>query len=100
MTTLGAGIGALAFFESNSTFSKSSRSDAEAERKSYDLAEEKLQKDKNKRNEDKMKILGFINNRMHQRNEEISYISNVNEAIVELYRVFVHQIKPLPLKPQ
>ena len=46
-----------------------------------------------------MKILGFINNRMHQRNEARSYIGNVNEAIVELYRVFAHQVKPLPLKP-
>ena len=48
MTIFGAGINALAFLRSNYAFSKSGCFNAKAERKQYDLAEEKLQKAKYK----------------------------------------------------
>ena len=47
-----------------------------------------------------MTRLHFINQRLHQRNKAKAYINNVDEAMVEYYRVFSKQIKPLPSGPQ
>ena len=42
-----------------------------------------------------MKRLNFINKRLREKNEARAYINNVDEAMLEYYRVFVKQIKPL-----
>ena len=47
-----------------------------------------------------MKWLDFINKRLHERNEARADINNVDEAMLEYYRVFAKQIKPLPSEPQ
>ena len=47
-----------------------------------------------------MKQLNFINKRLHEKNEVRTYITNVDEAMLEYYRVFAKQIKPLPPEPQ
>ena len=43
-----------------------------------------------------MKRLGFIRKRLREKNEAMTYINNVDEAMLEYYRVFAKQIKPLP----
>ena len=55
--------------------------------KRHDLAEEKLQRARDKWNEDRMRIL-FNNKRLREKNEAKAYISNVDEAILEYYCVF------------
>ena len=72
------------------------RNDGAKERKRHDLAEEKLQKTRDKWNEDRMKRLDFINKRLREKNEARAYINNTDEAILEYYRVFPRKIKPLP----
>ena len=47
-----------------------------------------------------MKRLDFINKRLREKNEARAYINNVDEAMLEYYRVFAKQIKPLSSKPQ
>ena len=47
-----------------------------------------------------MKRLDFINKRLREKNEAKAYINNVDEAIVEYYRVFAKQVKPLPPEPR
>ena len=47
-----------------------------------------------------MTQLDFINQRLHQKNKAKVYINNADGAMVEYYRVFAKQIKPLPPKPQ
>ena len=76
------------------------RNDGEKERKRHDLAEEKLQKTRDKWNEDRMKRLDFINKRLREKNEARAYINNTDEAILEYYRVFPRKIKPLPPEPE
>ena len=58
------------------------------ERKRHDLALEKLQRARDKWNMDRMKRLDFINKRLREKNEAKAYINNVDEAILEYYRVF------------
>ena len=70
------------------------------ERKRHDLALEKLQRARNKWNMDRMKRLDFINKRLREKNEARAYINNVDEAMLEYYRVFAKQIKPLPPEPE
>ena len=55
---------------------------------------------RDKWSEDRMKWLDFINKRLREKNEARAYINNVDEAMLEYYRVFAKQIKPLPPKPQ
>ena len=43
-----------------------------------------------------MKRLDFINKRLCEKNEVRVFINNIDEAILEYYRVFAKQIKPLP----
>ena len=47
-----------------------------------------------------MKQLDFINKRLHEQNESRAYNNNVDEAMLEYYRVFGKQIKPMPLESQ
>ena len=46
-----------------------------------------------------MKRLDFINKRLREKNEVRAYIKNVDEAMVEYYRVFAKQVKSLPPEP-
>ena len=72
----------------------------EEECKRHDLAIERLQRARDEWNEGRMKWLDFINKRLHEKNEERAYINNVDESMVEYYRVFAKQIKPLPPEHQ
>ena len=47
-----------------------------------------------------MKRFDFINKRLCEKNEARAYINNVDEAMLEYYRVFAKQIKPLSPEPQ
>ena len=68
--------------------------------KRHDLAEEKLQRARDKRNEDRMKRLDFINKRLREKNEAKAYINNADEAKCEYCRVFGKKKKPLPPDPE
>ena len=70
------------------------------ERKEHDLAEERLQRARDKWNEDHMKRLDFINKRLREQNKARGYINNTNEAMLEYYQIFAKKIKPLPPEPQ
>ena len=95
----GAVVNALAFSGTNFVFSRLT-DHGEEERKRHDLALEKLQRARDKWNKDRMKRLGFINKRLREKNEARTYINNVDEAMLEYYRVFAKQIKRLPPEPQ
>ena len=47
-----------------------------------------------------MKQLDFINKRLHEANKAKVYISNADDAMLEYYRVFAKEIKPLPPEPE
>ena len=64
--------------------------------KRRDLALEKLQGARDKWNEYRMKRFDFINKRLREANKAKVYISNVDDAMLEYYRVFAKQVKPLP----
>ena len=80
----GAMINALAFSDTNFVFSRFS-DHCEEERKRHDLALEKLQRARDKWNEDRMKRLDFINKRIRKKIETRAYINNVDEAMLEYY---------------
>ena len=42
-----------------------------------------------------MKRLDFTNKKLREKNEARAYINHVDEAMVEYYRVFAKQIRPL-----
>ena len=46
-----------------------------------------------------MKQIDLIKKRQGQKNEVRAYMNNVDETMLEYYRIFVKQIKPLPPKP-
>ena len=98
-TVDGAVVNALAFSGTNSVFSRLTDHGAE-ECKRHDLSEERLQRARDKRHEDRIKRLHFINKRLREKNEAKAYINNVDEAMLEYYRVFAKQIKPLPPEPE
>ena len=95
----GAVVNVLAFSGTNFVFSRL-MDHGEEERKRHDLAEEQLQKARDQWNEDRMERLDFINKRLREKNETRAYINNVDEAMLEYYRLFAKQIKPLPSEPQ
>ena len=95
----GAVVNALAFSGTNFVFSRLTDNGAK-ERKRHDLALEKLQRTREKWNEDRMKQLDFTNKRLREKNEAKAYINNVAKAMLEYYRVFAKQIKPLLPKPE
>ena len=82
----GALVNALAFRGTNFVFSRLTDHGAE-ERKSHDLALEKLQRARDEWNKDRMKRLDFINKRLCEKNEARAYINNVDEAMLKYYRV-------------
>ena len=41
-----------------------------------------------------------MNKRLGEKNEARTYINNVNEALLEYYRIFAKQIKPFPPDPE
>ena len=88
-----------AFSSTNFVFSNFT-DHGEEESKRHDLALEKLQRARDEWNKDRMKRLDFINKRLREKNEARAYINNVDEAMLEYYRVFAKQIKPLPPEPE
>ena len=98
-TVGGAVVNALVFSGTNYIFSRLMDHGVE-ERKRHDLALEKLQRTRDEWDRYRMKQLDFINKRLREKNEARAYINNVDEAIVEYYRVFAKQIKPLPSEPE
>ena len=95
----GAVFNTAAFSGTNFLFNRYT-DHGEKERKRHDLALEKLKRTWDKWNEDRMKRLGFIIKRPRENNEARAYINNADEAMLEYYRVFAKQIKPLPPEPQ
>ena len=73
------------------------RHDNGKERRIHDLAEEQLQRARDKWNEDRMKRLGFINKRLREQNKARTYINDTDEAMLEYYRIFTKRIKPYHL---
>ena len=98
-TVGGAVVNALAFSGTNFAFSRLTNH-GEEEQKRHDLALERLQRARDEWNKDQMKGLDFINKRPREKNEARVDINNVDEAVLEYYRVFAKQIKPLPPEPQ
>ena len=47
-----------------------------------------------------MKRLDLINKRLRKRNEARAYIKNVDEEMLEYYRVFAKKKEPLPPEPE
>ena len=92
-------VNALAFSGTNFVLSRLT-DHGEEERKRHDLVLEKLQNARGRRNEDRMKRLDFINKRLREKNKARAYINNADEVMLEYYRVFGKQVKPLPPKPQ
>ena len=99
LTIGGAVVNALAFSDTNFVYSRF-RDNGGKERKRHNLAEEQEQRARDKWNEDRMKRLDFINKRLREKNKAKAYINNIDEAVVEYYRVFGKKLKPLPPKPQ
>ena len=93
-TVGGAVVNVLAFSGTNFIFSRLMDHGAE-ERKRHDLAEKKLQRARDEWNEDQMKQLDFINKRLREKNEVRTYINNVDEAMLEYYRIFAKKKKSL-----
>ena len=60
----------------------------EKERKRHDLEEEKLQRARDKWNEDRMERLDFIKKRLLEKNEAKAYINNIDEKMLEYYHLF------------
>ena len=94
-----AAVNALPFSGTNYLLSKFS-DHGEAERKRHDLALDDLQRDRDKRNQDHMERLDFINKRLRDKKEARGYIGNFDSAMLEYYRVFGVKLKPLPPEPQ
>ena len=94
----GALVNALAFSGTNFVFSRLTDPGAE-EHKRHGLAEERFQRARDEWNRDQMKHLDFINKRLREKNEASAYINNVDEAMLEYYRVFAKK-KTKPLQPE
>ena len=86
-TVGGAVVNASAFSGTNFVFNRLTDHGGK-ERKRHDLAEEQLQKSRDKWNEQRIEKLDFINKRLREQNKERAYINDTNEAILEYYRVF------------
>ena len=98
LTTGGVVVNALAFSSTNFVFSRLTDHGAEEQR--HDLALKKLQRARDEWNRDRMKRLDFMNKRLREKNEARTYINNIDEVMLEYYRAFGKQIKPLPTEPQ
>ena len=82
LTIGGAVVNALAFSGTNFVFSSLTDHCAE------DLSLEKLQRERDEWNRDRMKRLDLFKKRLREKNEARDYIKNVDEAMLEYYRVF------------
>ena len=91
----GAVVNALAFSGTNFVFGRLTNHGAKVHKRN-DLAEEKLQRARDKWNEDQMKQIDFINKKLREKNEARTYINSVNAAVLECYRVFAKKLKPEP----
>ena len=98
-TICGAVAKILAFSSTNFVFSRLTDHGAE-ERIRHDLALKKIQRERDEWNRYQMKQLDFINKILREKNEARAYINNVDEAMLEYYRVFAKKIKPLPPEPE
>ena len=98
-TVGGTVVNTLAFSGTNFVFSRLT-DHGEEECKRHNLALERLQKARDEWNEDQMKRLDFINKKLREKNEARAYINNVDEAMLEYYRVLAKQIKPLSPEPK
>ena len=78
----GAMVNALAFSGTNFFFSRLTDHGAE-ERKRHDLALEKLQRDRDEWDRDRMKRLDFMSKKLGEKNDARTYISNVDETMLE-----------------
>ena len=83
----GAVVNTLTFCGTDFVFSRLTDHGAK-EGKRHDLAEEKLQKTRDEYNEDQIKRIDFINKILRKKNEAGTYINNVDEAMLEYYRIF------------
>ena len=81
-------VNATAFGGGNLAFSMLRDHGAEEKHKRHDLKEEDLQRARDKWNEGQMERLDFFNKRIREENEARVYINNVDDAILEYYRVF------------
>ena len=72
----------------------------EKEHKRHDLSLEKPHRTRDKWNNGRMKRLDFINENLCEKNEARVSINNVDEAMLEYYRVVAKQIKPLLPEPR
>ena len=86
-TPLDAGINATAFVGVSLGF-RMLRNDGEKERKRMVQQKKSFKGARGKWNENRMKRLDFINKRPREKNEARAYIKNVDEAMLEYYRVF------------
>ena len=98
-TVGGAVVNALAFSGTNFLFSGLT-DHVEKKCKRHDLALEKLQRARDERYEVRMKRLDFMKKRLREKNEARAYINNVDKAMLEYYRAFAKQIKPMSLSYQ
>ena len=98
-TLLGAETNAAVFRGTSLGFSMV-KDDGGKEQKRHDLAEEQLQKARDKWNEDRMERLDFINKRLREQNKARAYINDTDEAMIEYYQIFAKILKPLPREPQ
>ena len=95
----GTVVNVLAFSGTNFVFCCLTKH-GEKECKGHDLALENLQRARDEWNRDRMKRLDFMNKRLREKNEARTYINNIDEVMLEYYRAFGKQIKPLPTEPQ
>ena len=95
----GAVVNALVFSGTLFVFSRLTDRGAK-EHKRHDLAEEEIQRARDKLYKNRMERLDFINKRLRERNEAKAYINKVDEAMLEYYRVFAKKVKPVPPEPE
>ena len=99
ITIGGAVVNALVISGTNFVFSRLTDHGAK-ELKRHDLALKKLQRARDEWNKDRMKRLDFINKRLREKNEARTYINNVDEVMLEYYRIVRKEIKSLPPEPE
>ena len=100
LITIGGAVGnALVISGTNFVFSRLTDHGAK-ELKRHDLALKKLQRARDEWNKDRMKRLDFINKRLREKNEARTYINNVDEVMLEYYRIVRKEIKSLPPEPE
>ena len=92
-------VNATAFGGGDPVFSMLREIMVQKKNKRYDLAIEGLQRARDKRNENQMEWLNFIDKRLPEKNEAKAYVSNADDVILEYYRVFAKKLKPLPPEP-